>query len=624
MSNSDRRVWAKEEDEAIRALVAKYGTKTWSVIAEQIVKEYDIEGRTGKQCRERWHNHLDPNINKNSWTEEEEKIMSEAHKELGNRWSEIAKRLPGRTDNHVKNHWYSFMRRNVRRLNREVGNVAGSQAKAEKAAAAAAAAENGGDKNSTEKPATAKKANKSRKAANLAELQRYFRAAAEAAHEVLAEQGASGMDSCGDVAKLTESDGKALDSPSRMVALNLANGNPLFREKLKQKLDITGTSGEGVDNMSGHSFSSSFDSSTASSAAVAEAVDSATKAQAATKKEPKSKKERSSVGKASRPPKMRQKKYRGTDGDGDKDDGKETDANGSIIKRRRKTELQIQVEPTAPPVAPLHSLAFNDMGPPDDTPRKAFKFKAGKDSLLNAPLESPLSLDKHVSFDGSFNIAADTPTLSKLMNLIPQNSSKPGSTLTSDSLRFDFDEIVQHFPSPRAGFPSPRNAGFQSPRVSDLPSSTWHGLNMDSTTSIGSIGTSFFNFPDSASGVGPGVFSSKGDMPLTSTTSAGSKRSSRELSTPGGGTGDDFGLALMSPKSPKLTPLSSAGSVTPGSVGLISSSGGFTPRVALGTGGSTPNSFDVGEHGKFGSMKSRRHTPTIEEECALLDNTDES
>lgn len=54
----NRRVWVAEEDEAIRQLVAKFGIKSWSVIADNIVKEFAIAGRSGKQCRERWHNHL--------------------------------------------------------------------------------------------------------------------------------------------------------------------------------------------------------------------------------------------------------------------------------------------------------------------------------------------------------------------------------------------------------------------------------------------------------------------------------------------------------------------------------------------------------------------------------------
>ncbi|OMJ69907.1 hypothetical protein SteCoe_32254 [Stentor coeruleus] len=110
-----RRPWTVKEDEAMRKLVEENGIKQWTIISEKLNKIFPTS-RTGKQCRERWHNHLNPGINKDIWTLEEEITLFSIHSKLGNKWAEISNYLAGRTDNSIKNHFYSTLRKQYRIL----------------------------------------------------------------------------------------------------------------------------------------------------------------------------------------------------------------------------------------------------------------------------------------------------------------------------------------------------------------------------------------------------------------------------------------------------------------------------------------------------------------------------
>ena len=78
-----KRPWTEEQDQQLREAIAKFGARNWSSVSEM------IPTKNGKQCRERWINHIDPAINREPWTHEDDMSLIEAHSRLGNRWTEL-------------------------------------------------------------------------------------------------------------------------------------------------------------------------------------------------------------------------------------------------------------------------------------------------------------------------------------------------------------------------------------------------------------------------------------------------------------------------------------------------------------------------------------------------------
>ncbi|KAI9118442.1 hypothetical protein K1719_010774 [Acacia pycnantha] len=103
-----RGAWTPEEDKKLVQVIELHGPKRWKFISAKAGLN-----RCGKSCRLRWLNYLRPNIKRGNISDQEEDLIIRLHKLLGNRWSLIAGRLPGRTDNEIKNYWNSHLSKKI-------------------------------------------------------------------------------------------------------------------------------------------------------------------------------------------------------------------------------------------------------------------------------------------------------------------------------------------------------------------------------------------------------------------------------------------------------------------------------------------------------------------------------
>uniref|UniRef100_A0A0E0MMY9 Uncharacterized protein n=1 Tax=Oryza punctata TaxID=4537 RepID=A0A0E0MMY9_ORYPU len=102
-------LWSPEEDEKLVAYMLRSGQGSWSDVARNAGLQ-----RCGKSCRLRWINYLRPDLKRGAFSPQEEDLIVNLHAILGNRWSQIAARLPGRTDNEIKNFWNSTIKKRLK------------------------------------------------------------------------------------------------------------------------------------------------------------------------------------------------------------------------------------------------------------------------------------------------------------------------------------------------------------------------------------------------------------------------------------------------------------------------------------------------------------------------------
>ncbi|WVZ74446.1 hypothetical protein U9M48_022625 [Paspalum notatum var. saurae] len=139
--NYRKGLWSPEEDQKLRDYILLHGHGCWSALPAKAGLH-----RNGKSCRLRWINYLRPGLKHGMFSPEEEETVMSLHATLGNKWSRIARHLPGRTDNEVKNYWNSYLKKRVEAAGKEKGGRPSSPA----AAVTSSGTEDGSEEDSSQ------------------------------------------------------------------------------------------------------------------------------------------------------------------------------------------------------------------------------------------------------------------------------------------------------------------------------------------------------------------------------------------------------------------------------------------------------------------------------------------